>query len=199
MRAFSDGRPFLKRATLGETQQKQESGPRSPHPHTGCVLCPELPLRDLVSPPRPLFTGGTVNPRHPARPGITEVNEVSGGHTSQKWPSRGSNWRQSSSGSHPPTPSVSSSESQLGARANHTQSAALRSSWPGQEAEQKNVSSQSFKPSQVPHASGLPTGDSLCSTWALGTLLSPSECSASIASRQGTLRSPLLRALRRAA
>ena len=46
------------------------------------------------------------------------------------------------------------------------------------------------------HASRPPTGGSLRSTWALGALLSSFGCSASISSRQGTLRSPLLRALR---
>ena len=60
--SFFRWQALFKKSNLGETQQKQESGPRSPHAHTGCVLCPELPLRDLTSSPHPLFTKGTVNP-----------------------------------------------------------------------------------------------------------------------------------------
>ena len=56
-----------------------------------------------------------------------------------------------------------------------------------------------LNPARCPTPPRPPAGGSLRSTWELGALLSSFGCSASISSRQGTLRSPLLRALRGAA
>lgn len=193
--SFFRWQALFKKSNLGETQQKQESGPRSPHAHTGCVLRPELPLRDLTSSPRPLFTKGTVNPVTQHALGsqrvtkFLEATAVKNGRVEVE-----TGIRAALALAHRHLLSPPSSHDLVPGQTTH--SAPLRSSQPGREAEQKNTSLQSFKPSQVPHASRPPTGGSLRSTWALGALLSSFGCSASISSRQGTLRSPLLRALR---
>lgn len=119
------------------------------------MLCPELPLRDLVSSPCPLFTRGTVNPlpsntlgsqrltkfleATPVKNGRVEVETGVGAALAL---------------AHQCHLSPPSSHDSVPGQTTHR--APLRRSWPGREAEQKNASLQSFKPSQVPHASWPP-------------------------------------------